>query len=68
MEQHTGWKIGRKPDDKEYIELVIHDTNMVSLFLTNNAGATTSATMPRELITKVIKNYAELLGLDVRRK
>lgn len=68
MEQHTGWKIGRKPEDKEYIELVIHDTNMVSLFLTNNAGATISTTMPRELITKVIKNYAELLGLDVRRK
>lgn len=68
MEQHIGWKIGKKPDDKEYIDLVIHDTNMVSLFLTNNAGATISTTMQRELARKVIKNYAEVLGMDVRAK
>lgn len=32
MEQHIGWKIGEKPDDKGYIELVIYNINKVSLF------------------------------------
>lgn len=67
MEQHIGWKIGEKHDDKGYIELVIYNINKVSLFMTDNEGVTVSNTMSRELATKVIKNLAELLGLDVGR-
>lgn len=35
--------------------------------MTDNEGVTVSNTMSRELATKVIKNLAELLGLDVGR-
>lgn len=66
MEQHIGWKVGEKPDSKEYIELVIHGNNKVSMFMTNSAGATSSVTMFRESAVKVIKDFAETLGMKVQ--
>jgi len=66
MEQHIGWKVGEKSTDKEYIELVLHNNNRVSLFVTDGTGNTSSVTIFRELGVKVIKDFAEALGMSVK--